>query len=40
MDDRLPKKFLYYIPEGRRNIGRPQTRWRDDFKEEGTGKGA
>ena len=29
-----------YKPEGRRNIGRPQTRWEDDFREEGTGQGA
>ena len=28
-----------YKPEGRRNIGRPQTRWGDDFREEGTGQG-
>ena len=26
---------LYYKPEGRRNIRRPQTRWGDDFREEG-----
>ena len=39
MDDyRLPKKNLNYKPEGRRNIGRPQTRWEDDFREEGTGR--
>ena len=31
-----PKKCK---PEGRRNIGRPQTRWEDDFREEGTGQG-
>ena len=24
-------KNLNYKPEGTRNIGRPQTRWRDDF---------
>ena len=24
-----------YKPEGRRNIGRPQTRWENDFGEEG-----
>ena len=30
-----PKK-LKYKPEGRR----PQTRWEDDFREEGTGQGA
>ena len=41
MDDnnRLPKK-LNYKPEGRRNIGRPQTRWGDDFRENRTGQGA
>ena len=33
------KKFNYK-PEGRRNIGRSQTRWDDDFWEEGTGQGA
>ena len=31
-----PKKN--YKPEGRRNIGRPQARWEDDFREEGTGQ--
>ena len=34
------KKKLNYKPEGRRNIGRPQTRSGDDFWEEGTGPGA
>ena len=38
VDNRLPKKKKYKS-EGRRNIGRPQTRW-DDFREEGTGQGA
>ena len=38
-DNRLPKK-LNCKPEGRRNIGRPQTRWEDDFRKEGTGQGA
>ena len=38
MDNRLPQKN--YKPEGRRNIGRPQTRWEDDFREERTGQGA
>ena len=33
-DNRLPKKNLNYKPERRRNIGRPQTRWEDDFREE------
>ena len=35
-----PKKNLNYKPEERRNIGRPQTRWGDDFREEGTGQEA
>ena len=38
--NRLPKKNLDHKPEGRRNIGRPQTRWEDDFRQEGTGQGA
>ena len=32
-------KKLNYKPEGRRNVGRPRTRWEDDFREEGTGLG-
>ena len=32
-------KNLNYKPDGRRNIGRPLTRWDDDFWEEGTGQG-
>ena len=40
-DNRLPKKkILNYKPKGRRNIGRPQTRWDDDFWQEGIGQGA
>ena len=40
-DNRRPqKKKLNYKPEGRRNIGRPLTRWENDFREEGTGQGA
>ena len=31
------KKNLNYKPEGRKNIGKPLTRWEDDFREEGTG---
>ena len=34
------KKHLNYKPEGRRNIGRPEMRWEDDFQEEETGQGA
>jgi hypothetical protein len=33
-------KNLNYKPEGTRNIGGLQTRWEDDFREEGTGQGA
>ena len=41
MDDKsLRKKNLNYKPEGRINIESPQTRWEDDFREEGTGQGA
>ena len=41
MDDyRLPKQILNYKREGRINIGRPLTRWEDDFWEEGTGQEA
>ena len=41
MDDkRLPKQILNYKPERRRSKGRSQTRWEDDFREEGTGQGA
>jgi hypothetical protein len=41
MDDNgLPEKILNYKPEGRRNIGRPQTRWGDYFRKEVTGQGA
>ena len=33
-----PKKKKFNCkPKGRRNIGRPETRWGDDFREEGTG---
>ena len=34
------QKKLNYKPQGRRNIGRPQTIWEDDFQEEGTDQGA
>jgi len=29
--NRLPKQALQYKPKGRRNIGRPRKRWRDNF---------
>ena len=38
--NRLHKQILNYKPEGSRNIGRPQKRWGDDFREEGTAQGA
>jgi hypothetical protein len=39
-DNRLPNQILNYKPKGRRNIGTPQTKWGDDFREKGTGQGA
>ena len=39
-DNRLSKKNLNYRSEERRNIGRPQTWWEDDFRKEGTGQDA
>jgi hypothetical protein len=37
--NRLPKQALKYKPKGRRNIGRPGKRWRDQLhlEDEGTG---
>jgi len=32
----LPKQALQYKPKGRRNIGRPTKRWRDQFHFEDT----
>ena len=29
--NRVPKQALQYKPKGRRNIGRPRKRWRDQF---------
>jgi len=36
---RLPKQALQYKPKGRRNIGRPRKRWRDQrhLEDQGTG---
>jgi hypothetical protein len=33
-DERPPKLALKYQPVGKRNIGRPRNRWRDQFLEE------
>jgi hypothetical protein len=37
--NRIPKQALQYKPKGRRNIGRPRKRWRDQlhFEDQGTG---
>ena len=37
--NRIPKQALRYGPKGRRNIGRPKKRWRDQlhFEDQGTG---
>ena len=37
--NRIPKQALRYRPKGRRNIGRPKKRWRDQlhFEDQGTG---
>jgi len=37
--NRLPKQALQYKPKGRRNIGRPRKRWRDQLhlQDQGTG---
>ena len=36
---RLPKQALQYKPNGRRNIGRPRKRWRDQLHLEDQGTG-
>jgi len=37
--NRLPRQALKYRPEGRRNIGRPKKRRRDQLYFEGQGTG-
>ena len=37
--NRLPKQALQYRPKGRRNIGRPWKRWRDQLHLEDQGTG-
>jgi len=37
--NRIPKQALQYRPKGRRNIGRPKKRWRDQLHFEDQGKG-
>ena len=37
--NRLPKQALQYKPKGRRNIGRPRKRWRDQLHLEAQGTG-
>ena len=37
--NRLPKQALKYKPNGRRNIGRPRKRWRDQLHLEDQGAG-
>jgi len=34
--NRIPKQALQYKPKGRRHIGRPRNRWRDQFHFEDT----
>jgi len=37
--NRIPTQTLQYKPKGRRNIGRPRKRWRDQFHFEDQGTG-
>jgi hypothetical protein len=37
--NRLPKQAIQYKPKGRRNIGRPRKRWRDQLHLEDQGTG-
>ena len=34
--NRIPKQALQYKPKGRRHVGRPRKRWRDQFHFEDT----
>jgi hypothetical protein len=33
--DRIPKRALKYRPKGKRNIGRPRKRWKDQLHLDG-----
>ena len=37
--NRLPKQALQYKPKGRKNIGRPRKKWRDQLHLEDQGRG-
>ena len=37
--NRIPTQALQYTPKGRRNIGRPRKRWREQFNFEDQGTG-
>jgi hypothetical protein len=37
--NRIPKQALQSRPKGRRNIGRPRKRWKDQFHLEDQGRG-
>jgi hypothetical protein len=37
--NRIPKQALQYRPKGRRNIGRPRKRWKDQLHLEDQGTG-
>ena len=37
--NRIPKQALQYKPKGRRNIGRPRKRWRDQIRLQDSGTG-
>jgi hypothetical protein len=31
LENRLPRKALRYRPQGKRDLGRPYSRWKDQF---------